>query len=243
MIALSKHLDQGLNYFNISISKEMKEKLLYFSELVLSKNEKMNLTNIVEPESVAYLHFVDSLLPMNYYDFKDKKVVDVGTGAGFPGIPLAIANPTMSVLLLDSQKKRLDFLDEVIKKLDLPHVSTLHMRSEEAGKDGQYREKFDVSISRAVANMSLLIEYMAPLVKVNGYMMALKGKSVEEEIYLAADGFKTLGLETPQVNFISIPFEERTHAIVMAKKSNKTPKKYPRHHGQMLKQPFARITK
>ena len=161
--------------------------------MLFRSNKVMNLTALTEPEDVAVKHIIDSLLACNVADFKDKTLADVGTGAGFPGIPLKIYCPSLKLVLIDSLAKRLKFLEQVIAELGLENVSCVHSRAEDAGKNQLYREKFDLVTARAVARLSVLAEYCLPLVKVGSYFIALKGSKYQEEIAAANKALSILG--------------------------------------------------
>ena len=166
-IEFSKKIIQKLMQINISFSEDKVEKFYIYMQLLLEWNKKINLTSIVEPEEIITKHFIDSLT-IESYILPNSKVIDVGTGAGFPGIPLKIIREDINILLLDSLNKRIKFLDEVIDKLKLTNIKTIHCRAEEAGQMEEYREKFDIATSRAVANMNILAEYLLPFVKLGG---------------------------------------------------------------------------
>jgi 16S rRNA (guanine527-N7)-methyltransferase len=165
----------------IDLSNDKAEKFYQYMEILIKWNENINLTAITEPNEVLQKHFVDSLTVLK--DIKENsEIIDVGTGAGFPGIPIKIADESFKVTLLDSLNKRINFLDEVIKNLNLTNINTIHARAEEVGKNGKLREKFDVAISRAVAPLNVLVEYLLPFVKVNGVCICMKGSNTKEEI-------------------------------------------------------------
>ena len=174
-----------------------------YYRFLVEKNKVMNLTTIIEKEDVVLKHFIDSIYIMKYTDFDEKKVIDIGTGAGFPGIPLAIMNPQTSFVLLDSLNKRINFLNEVCNLCNLSNVITIHGRAEEISRKEEYREKFDYVVSRAVANMSTLLEYCTPFLKVGGQFISYKSGKVEEELSGAQNAMKILGCKLN----ISIDFQ------------------------------------
>ncbi len=204
----------------------MNKKFGLYTELLLEWNEKINLTAITERSEIEKKHFKDSLTCMGSVP-KCASLVDVGTGAGFPGIPLKIERTDISLTLMDALNKRVVFLKEVCAKLGLD-AECVHIRAEDAGKSDKYREKFDVATSRAVANMSLLAEYCLPLVKVGGVMLAMKGRDVEDELCEAEGLIKKLGGAVEEIQLHTIEGTDITHSIVVIKKKSLTPKLYPR---------------
>lgn len=221
----------------VELDNKQKEKFYNYMELLLRWNENINLTAITEPKEVLQKHFIDSLTIMPYIQ-KDDKVIDVGTGAGFPGIPLKIAKENIEVTLLDALNKRLNFLNEVINKLELSNIETLHLRAEEAGKNKNLREKFDISVSRAVAPLAVLVEYLLPLVKVNGKCICMKGSNIEEEIKNSKKAIEILGGKIETIEEFTLPDSEIKRNIIIIKKVNSTPSKYPRKAGTPSKEPI-----
>lgn len=207
----------------------MKKEFETYMNLLLDWNKKINLTAITEPSEIKTKHFLDSLtcLKSGYINDGDK-VVDVGTGAGFPGIPIKIENRSINLTLMDSLNKRINFLKEVSESLDLD-INCVHIRAEQAGKDPLYREKFDVAVSRAVANLSVLAEYCLPLVRVGGYMLAMKGKDIDEELNDATNIIKLLGGEVLKVQLHKLGETDIVHSIVVIKKVKPTHHIYPRN--------------
>jgi len=210
--------------------------LLRFGEMLVEKNKVMNLTAITEPHDVATLHFLDCAALLCLADFKDKRVADIGTGAGFPGMPLKILEPSMEITLLDSLNKRIDFLKEVCADLGLSGVSCVHGRAEEFAAG--HRESFDIVTSRAVANLQLLSELCLPLVKVDGYFLAMKSVDSEEELNGAKTAIKLLGGRIEKVEDYTIPGTDVTHRLVFIRKIAETPKKYPRAFAKIKKNPL-----
>lgn len=209
-----------------------------YAELLLEWNEKMNLTAITEPTEIVTKHFVDSLYGLPYLAAGDR-LIDVGTGAGFPGIPLKIARPDLSLTLLDSLNKRLNFLNAVVSELSLADAKTVHARAEEgAAKKSPLREQFDVAVSRAVAQLNTLAEYCLPYVKAGGTFLAYKGGDVEEECMNAKNAVKTLGGEIADIVKYTIPTTDITHSLVVIKKLKPTADIYPRQQGRITKKPL-----
>ena len=188
----------------VRFSVEQMDKFYKYMNLLIDWNEKINLTAIIEPNEIILKHFIDSITILK--DIKDgSTVVDVGTGAGFPGIPLSIMNPTLKITLVDSLNKRLIFLQEVINELDLKNVELVHARAEEFGRNKKYREKFDVATSRAVANLATLSEYLLPLVKINGKAISMKAGNASQEIEDAKKAIKTLGGNINNIEEFNLP--------------------------------------
>ena len=224
--------------FGIELNSEIKEKLTLYGNLLISWNEKMNLTAITEPEAVLYKHFYDCILFFKHVQIpKNATLVDVGTGAGFPGMVLKIIRDDIDVTLLDSLNKRLVFLNEVIEQLSLKGIKTVHLRAEDAGKNKAHREKYDIATARAVANLPVLLEYCTPLVKKNGIFVSMKGPSALEEAALCDNAIKTLGLQKPNIIFEELP-ENDKRAFLTFKKISQTPPKYPRKPSDISKQPL-----
>ena len=207
----------------------MKEEFKTYMNLLLEWNEKINLTAITDPPEIEVKHFLDSLTCLKGGYIKDgDSVVDVGTGAGFPGIPIKIENRSVKLTLMDSLNKRINFLKEVSDSLGLD-IDCVHIRAEQAGRDTVYREKFDVAVSRAVANLSVLCEYCLPLVRVGGYMLAMKGKDVDDELRDAKEMIKLLGGEVSGIELHRLGETDIVHSIVVIKKIKPTHHIYPRN--------------
>lgn len=221
----------------IKLSVEQLEKFYSYMSLLLEWNEKMNLTAITEPNEIILKHFVDSLTILNEIN-NNSKVVDVGTGAGFPGIPLSIANESLKITLVDSLNKRLIFLQEVIDKLELKNVEIIHSRAEDFGQNKKYRENFDIATSRAVANLSTLSEYLIPLVKINGKCICMKASDVEEEINQAKNAINVLGGTIEKIEEFKLPESDIGRTIIIINKQKQTPNKYPRKAGTPSKEPI-----
>ena len=210
--------------------------LLRYGELLLKKNKVMNLTAITEPADVAALHFLDSAALLTLTDFKGKSVVDVGTGAGFPGMPLKILEPTIRMTLLDSLGKRITFLQEVCDNLKLTDVACVHARAEEFA--AEHRGQFDFATSRAVANLSVLCELCLPLVKTGGYFLAMKSVDSDAELKDAERAIRTLCGRVERSADYRIPGTAVIHRVIFIKKEAETPKKYPRAFAKIKKNPL-----
>lgn len=224
-------------YKDVQLNVEQKEKFYKYMNLLIEWNEKINLTAIVEPKEVILKHFVDSLTISKFLNEGDK-LIDVGTGAGFPGIPNKIYNENINVTLLDSLKKRTIFLDEVINKLELKNIKSMHSRVEEFAQNKEYREKFDVATSRAVAQLNILLEYMLPLVKVGGLCICMKGSEIDEELNNAKNALKILGGEIEKVESFELANSDMKRNLVIIRKVKNTPNKYPRKAGTPNKEPL-----
>ena len=210
--------------------------LLRYGELLLEKNKVMNLTAITEPADVASLHFLDSAALLALADLKGKTVVDVGTGAGFPGMPLKILEPSIHMTLLDSLGKRITFLQEVCDDLGLTDVQCVHARAEEFA--AEHRQSFDFAVSRAVANLSVLCELCLPLVKPGGYFLSMKSVESGQELEAAKKAIQILGGQVERTADYQIPGTDVTHRVIFIKKIAETPKKYPRPFAKIKKNPL-----
>lgn len=208
-----------------------------YAQMLVETNKTLNLTAITEPDEIVSKHFVDCLSVFNFVDFpKGAKVIDVGTGAGFPGVVLLIARPDLNITLLDSTKKRLGFVEAVVGELGLA-AEIVHMRAEEAGKADDYREQYDIALARAVANMQTLSEYCLPFIKKGGIFAAMKGAKAAQELEAAQGAVRKLGGEIIKSEEFTLPLcGERT--ILKVKKISQTPPKYPRPSAQISKKPL-----
>lgn len=221
---------------NIKISEEKIERFYQYMDLILEWNEKINLTAIKDEKEFIIKHFIDSLTIANLIKCKSR-LLDIGTGAGFPGIPLKISNEDIEATLIDSVNKKIIVLNDVVQKLNLKKIEALHIRAEELAQNNKYRENFDVVTTRAVSNLSTIAEYMLPFVKVGGKAICMKGPNVEEELKEASNAIKILGGEIEKVESIVID-EEYERNIIVIKKEKTTNKKYPRGQGKPLKEPL-----
>ena len=231
---METHLRKGLA--ELGLGDDTVPSLLRFGDLLLEKNKVMNLTAITDPEDVASLHFLDSAALLTLADLKGKTVVDVGTGAGFPGMPLKILEPSIRMTLLDSLGKRITFLQEVCDELGLQNVQCVHARAEDFA--AEHRQSFDFAVSRAVANLSVLCEFCLPLVKVGGYFLSMKSVESGEELEAAQKAIKTLGGRVERTADYQIPGTEVVHRVIFIKKIAETPKKYPRPFAKIKKNPL-----
>ena len=225
---------------NIVFTEEQLQKFYEYMNLLIEWNEKINLTAIVEPKEIILKHFIDSLTIIKYID-QNKTVIDIGTGAGFPGIPIKILRDDLKITLLDSLNKRINFLNEVIVKLGLENINAVHARIEEYAKNKQYREKYDVATSRAVANLTTLSEYMLPMVKIKGMAICMKGSEINEEISKSKNSIKLLGGEISKIEEFTLPKSDYKRNLILIEKAIQTPSKYPRKPGIPSKEPLYEI--
>lgn len=222
-------------------SEKQAEQLLSYYDMVLKKNQVMNLTTITEYGEFVKKHYVDSLILCGNTDLTgEKKLVDIGTGAGFPGIPLKILFPELQILLVDSLNKRVRFLCEVIAELDLIGIEAIHSRAEEPTGKKEYREQYDLCVSRAVANLTTLAEYCLPYVAVGGEFVAYKSGQVQEEIEEAAYAIRLLGGEVGETEYFCLPGTDIERTLIHIKKIGLTPKNFPRNAGMPARTPLRR---
>lgn len=212
--------------------------LAQYGELLLQKNQVMNLTAITEPQDVATLHMLDCAALLNCAGFENKTLIDVGTGAGFPGLPLKILVPSLEVTLLDSLNKRVDWLTEVCEALELDGIEAVHARAEEAGRDPAFREQFDFATARAVADLRLLCELCLPFVKVGGRFLAMKSADSDDELNSALPAIRTLGGQVERCIDYTISHTNVTHRVILIQKSTTIPEKYPRRWAKIQKTPL-----
>jgi len=231
--------EKDLNVLGVTLTKEQIDQFLKYYELLVEWNGFMNLTAITDYDEVMKKHFVDSLSLIKTYDMSKKaKVIDVGTGAGFPGLALKIAYPNLQVTLLDSLNKRINFLNEVILQLGLTGVETVHGRAEDFAKPDKFRGKFDLCVSRAVANLSTLSEYCLPFVKEGGEFISYKSEKINEEMAVAQKAINILGGKFDRSEEFTLPDSDIYRNLVVIKKVKETPKKYPRKAGLPAKEPI-----
>lgn len=230
---------KDLEELNITLDNEQLLQFMHYYELLIEWNQVMNLTAITDFNDVLKKHFIDSLSLVNVYrDFSSEKIIDIGTGAGFPGIPLKIAFPELNITLLDSLNKRVNFLQTVIKELKLENITAIHGRAEDYAKKGVLREEFDLCLSRAVANLSTLSEYCLPYVKVGGKFISYKSEKIFEEIEQSRKAINILGGEIENQAEFKIPGSDIYRNLLVINKVKKTPEKYPRKAGLPAKSPI-----
>lgn len=227
-------IKETLEKFNIPCSQSEEKLLSSYMEEILEKNQSINLTAIKERQEFILKHYVDSLSVIGLKEYEEAgTVIDIGTGGGFPGVPLAIKSPEKQFLLLDSLEKRLKIIDEILLKLGVKNAGTLHVRAEDGGKDPKFRENFDLCVSRAVADLSVLSEYCLPFVKIKGSFIAYKGMDSDQEIEKAERAIKTLGGE-----IVAIRETITNQRLVVISKVKPTPNKYPRKAGDPKRKPL-----
>lgn len=222
----------------VNCNEHQAMQLIKYYDMLIEKNKVMNLTAITDFEEVAVKHFADSLVINKIMDISGKKVIDVGTGAGFPGIPLKIMYPDIKLTLLDSLNKRLVFLNEVIEELKLNNVQTIHARAEEAANKKELREQFDIVVSRAVANLSTLVEYCLPFASLSGYFISYKGSKAAEEIEEAKKAIATVGGKLECKKDFMLDGTDFERSLISIKKIKNTPSKYPRAGGKPSSAPI-----
>ena len=233
------YLNSLLEKFDISLTENQEYQFYVYYNMLVEKNKVMNLTNITEPKDVALKHFADSISLIHYFDFsKIESIIDVGTGAGFPGIPLKIMFPEKKILLLDSLNKRIKFLNEVIDSLCLENIETIHSRAEDAAHNKLYSEKFDLCVSRAVANLSTLSEYCLPFVRKNGYFVSYKSVELTNEAVSAENALKILGGSKPECIYFDLDDYDYHRSFAIIHKLDNTKMKYPRKAGTPSKEPL-----
>lgn len=229
-----------LEQWQIPFSEKQQEQLTIYYEMLVEKNKVMNLTAITEFDDVLEKHFLDSIAVARFVDLTgDLSVIDLGTGAGFPGMPLKIMFPNLKMTLADSLNKRILFLNEVIDALKLDHITTVHGRAEDLAVNGDYREQFDYCVSRAVANLSTLSEYCLPFVKIGGSFVSYKSGEIEEELSVAKKAIFLLGGKVNEVVPFKLDGTDISRSFVMIGKEKKTPKAYPRKSGMPSKKPLS----
>lgn len=232
-------LKSSCNDVNIEFDEKQYNSLILYKNLIQEWNNKINLTAITEDQEIIKKHFIDCIKIFKASPIKDaKNLIDVGTGAGFPGIPIKILKEDLNVTLLDSLQKRVNFLNEVVTKLELRNIECLHGRAEEFGRDKILRQGYDVAVSRAVANLTVLSEFCIPFVKKGGYFVAMKGPSVDDEIIEAKKAIGILGAKIEDIIKINIEGTDLNHNLVILKKVKDTPNTYPRKPGTAKKKPI-----
>ncbi len=230
---MKQTLSQGLPLLGLTLPEETQNRLCAFGQAVVEQNKVMNLTAITEPEKVAKLHLLDSLSLLTLVDLNDKTLIDVGCGAGFPGVPVKIACPGVKLTLLDSLGKRMNWLEGILPQLGVD-AECVTARAEEAVLDR--REQYDIATSRAVARLNILLELTAPYVKVGGLVLAMKGSAAKEELAEAKNAIRKLGLRLERV--AEFPMDDATHAVIVLRKTSPTPAQYPRRYAKIKQAPL-----
>jgi 16S rRNA (guanine527-N7)-methyltransferase len=232
-------LNEACSHEGLSFDENKYNQFIKYKDMLQEWNEKINLTAITDDEAIITKHFIDSIKVFRFSQLKtSKRIIDVGTGAGFPGIPMKILMPEIEIVLLDSLNKRVNFLNDVIKSLNLKGIIAVHGRAEDFAREIGYREKFDAVVSRAVANMAVLSELCIPFVKKNGYFIALKGPAAEEEIMDASRAIDVLGGILQETIIVTVEGTDLNHKLVVVKKIKETSRDYPRKAGIVAKKPI-----
>lgn len=235
LINFTSKIQEECKKINVNLEAEQIEQFYTYMQELIEWNNKINLTAIIEPEEIIKKHFIDCLSIIKYIK-DDNKIIDVGTGAGFPGIPIKIANKSLNITLLDSLNKRISFLNEIITKLKLSNIETIHARAEEYVANGK-REKYDIAVSRAVANLPTLLEYLMPYVKVNGICICMKGPKAQAELEESKKAIEILGGRLEKIENIKID-ENMDRNIIIIRKIKNTPNTYPRKAGKPGREPI-----
>lgn len=234
-----KTMEEGFAQLKLPYSDEIEKKFIIYKELLKEWNKKINITSIEDDEEIYIKHFIDSVLLLNEDNINENKtIIDVGTGGGFPGLPLKIINNNYKLTLLDSLRKRIDFLSEVTKALELNDVKLIHGRAEDYGQNKEYRECYDICVSRAVAPLNVLSEYCIPFVRVGGYFAAFKSDNISQEISNSDNAIKKLGGKIKEIKEIYLPGTDIIRKIVIIEKIDTTKIKYPRKAGKPSKDPL-----
>lgn len=232
-------LKKGIEDFGLEANEKVLSDFQKYKELLVEWNQKMNLTGIEDEKEVFIKHFLDSISAVTKgYIQNGMSLIDVGTGAGFPGMPLRICLPELKVTLLDSLNKRINFLQEVSSKLSIDDIEFIHGRAEDFGKNEDYREKYDIAIARAVAGLPVLMEFCVPFIKVGGYFVCLKGPNANLELEESKKAMEVLGVEYIEKIDVKLPESDLNHNILIFKKVKNTPSKYPRKAGKVSKNPI-----
>lgn len=234
---LTDLLKAGAGEYQAVLDESQLENFFKYKDILKEWNAKINLTAIEDDKEIIIKHFIDSLSILPYLENSDKTLIDIGTGAGFPGIPVKIAYKNINITLLDSLDKRIKFLDEVIQKLGLSGIKTFHGRAEDYGMKKEHRETYDVVVARAVAALPVLLEYCLPFVKTGGIFIAMKGSNLEE-VGNSSKALKTLGGEVMDIKEIALPFSDMKRNIISVRKLRQTPTRYPRRAGKPSKEPL-----
>lgn len=238
MINKQNYIKQKFDEIDIKLSDNQINQFYKYFEMIVEKNKVMNLTAITEFEDIVIKHFIDSILISKSIEMNEiHSLIDIGTGAGFPGIPLKIIYPNIDMVLMDSLNKRVKFLKEVCEELKLSKIDVIHSRAEDLAKNDEYREKFDLAVSRAVAYLSTLSEYCIPFVKVDGKFVSYKSDNVEDEINNSKNAVKILGASIDDIKYVNLDNDTKRSFVIISKKKN-TSKKYPRKAGMPSSSPL-----
>lgn len=234
----SELLKSGAACFGVHINEQQVNLFSSYHERLIDWNEKINLTAITEEREVVIKHFIDSVSVLRYLPEGTENVIDVGTGAGFPGIPMKIVQDSLKVTLLDSLDKRIRFLNTVITENQLSGIQAIHGRAEDFAREKSHREQYDVGVARAVASLPVLCEYILPFVRIGGFFIAMKGSEVQKELDEAGKAVSILGGRVKKVEHFMLPFDPMERHIILIEKIRQTPTQYPRKSGKPTKSPL-----
>lgn len=230
---------KALDIMGLEYNEDSYTKFELYTDYMLKYNQNVNLTAITDRDEIYIKHYLDSISILRYFDIKQSSnIIDIGSGAGFPSIPVKILRQDLNMTLVDSLLKRITFLDNLIQKLELEKIFTIHSRAEELARDTNHRASYDICLSRAVANMSTLSEYCTPFMKKGGYLLCLKGQNVDEEIKNSQNAIKKLNCKIIDKIKVNLPYSDLNHNIVIVEKIGDTPKAYPRKSGTPSKNPL-----
>lgn len=236
-MSFEEKIKNQMKKVGINLNEEQINKFYKYEKLLLEWNEKINLTSIVDEDEIILKHFVDSAILSKYIGENDY-MADIGTGAGFPGIPVKIVNEQNKIVLIDSLNKRINFLQIIIKELNIKEIEAIHSRAEEIGHNKKYRQKFDIVTSRAVAKLNVLLEYMLPLTKVGGMCICLKGPNIKEELEEAKNSIEILGGKIEKIENFTLPDSDIERNLIFIKCVKQLPNKYPRKPGTPTSEPL-----
>lgn len=232
-------LKQGLTEMGFEVTDETIDRFMRYKDLLVEKNKVMNLTAITDERDIVIQHFLDSASCLTVKEIPSgSRIIDIGSGAGFPSVPIKLLRPDLHLTLLDSLQKRVRFLEELCERLQLDRIEFVHARAEDAARDPKHREAYDFVVSRAVASLPVLLEYSIPFLKPQAILLCMKGPKLQEELNLSKNALSALKSKVEEIRTVDVPFSDRTHRILIVQKTAATPKKYPRKSGVASKNPL-----